>query len=191
MARAVRSGAVESLSGIDVAARTGTPFGGSPTCAVSLPIILHETTIAVLYADDADIPEAARGPAVHESSIGYARLLVGQAVVLLVRHTHELKTLAELRQYALTLLQEAREIYQADVEAGKGAQLTRTRLKENIDCASQLYAYRAAMEGTAAAALFDEQVALEMEAGTPFAQDLNTIIRQMTASDVRLTAEGA
>ncbi|MGH8636278.1 MAG: hypothetical protein ACREUZ_03990, partial [Burkholderiales bacterium] len=152
LTRAVHSGVVQSLAGEDVAIRSGTPFAGTPTCAVALPIVLQGTTLAVVYADDAEMPESARTPAVHESSIGFARLLAGQVVVLLVRHTHELKTLAELSQYATTLLQEAKEMYLADAQAGKNADLLRSRLRENIDCASQLYAYRAAMEGTAAAA---------------------------------------
>jgi hypothetical protein len=78
--------------------------------AVALPIVLQGTTLGVVYADDSDMPDSARGPSVHESSVGFARLLVGQVVVLLVRHTHELKTLAELSQYATTLLQEAKEM---------------------------------------------------------------------------------
>ena len=53
----------------------------------------------------------------------------------------------------------------ADAEAGKPAAQLRGRLKDNLECASQLYTYRAAMEGTAAAALLDEQIAAEM-AGT-------------------------
>ena len=63
----------------------------------------------MIYADDAAMPESARSSAVHESSVGFARLLVGQVVVLLVRHAHELKTLAELSQYATTLLRKPRK----------------------------------------------------------------------------------
>jgi hypothetical protein len=191
LTRAIASGGAETLSGPDVVQRSGLPFGGTPTSAVALPIVLHGTTLAVVYADDSDMPESARGPAVHESSVGFARLLAGQVVVLLVRHTHELKTLAELTQYAATLLQEAREMYQADLEAGKSAELLRTRLKDNIDCASQLYAYRAAMEGTAAAALFDRQIAGEIEATTPFARDLAAVVGEMAATDIQLTAEAS
>jgi chromosome segregation ATPase len=191
LTRAVTSGVVQSLAGDDVAVRSGTPFGGTPTSAVALPIVLQGTTLAVVYADDSDMPESARGPAVHESSVGFARLLAGQVIVLLVRHTHELKTLAELSQYATTLLQEAKEMYLADAQAGKNPDLLRSRLKENIDCASQLYAYRAAMEGTTAAALLDEQIAAEIETSTPFAQDLAIVVRQMQSNDVQLTAEAS
>jgi hypothetical protein len=191
LTRAVNSGVVQSMAGADVAVRSGTPFGGTPISAVALPIVLQGTTLAVVYADDSDMPDSARGPAVHESSVGFARLLVGQVVVLLVRHTHELKTLAELSQYATTLLQEAKEMYLADAQAGKATELLRSRLKANIDCASQLYTYRAAMEGTAAAALLDEQIAAEIETGTPFAKDLAAVVHQMSGSDIRLTAEAS
>jgi hypothetical protein len=191
LTRAIHSGTVQSLIGDDVAIRSGTPFGGTPTAAVVLPIVLQGTTLGVVYADDSDMPESARGPAVQESSVGFARLLVGQVVVLLVRHTHELKTLAELTQYATTLLQEAREMYQADTEAGKATELVRSRLKDNIDCASQLYAYRAAMEGRTAAALFDEQILAEIEGTTPFAHDLAAVVGQMTSSNLQLTAEAS
>jgi predicted nucleic acid-binding Zn-ribbon protein len=191
LTRAVASGAVQSLMGKDVAIRSGTPFGGTPMSAVVLPIVVHGTTLGVVYADDSDVPDSARGPAVHESSVGFARLLVGQVVVLLVRHAHELKALAELRQYAATLLLEAREMYLADAQAGKSTELLRTRLKDNIDCASQLYTYRAAMEGTAAAALLDEQILAAIEEATPFARDLAAVVAQMTSANVQLTAEAS
>jgi hypothetical protein len=191
LTRAVKSGNVESIAGTDLTSRLGTPFGGSPTSAVALPIVLQGTTLAVVYADDADMPESARGPAVHESSVGFARLLVGEASVLLMCHTHELKTLAELRQYANTLLQEAKTMYLADVEAGKPAAQLRGRLKDNLDCASQLYAYRAAMEGTAAAVLLDEQIATEMDGNTPFARDLAAVAADTAASGLAVTAEAS
>ncbi len=191
LTRALQSGAVESLSGPDIASRLGTPFGGSPTSAVALPIVLQGATLAVVYADDADMPEHARGPAVHETSVGFAKLLVGEAAVLLMCHTHELKTLAELRQYATTLLQEAKAMYLADAEAGMPAVQLRGRLKANLDCASQLYTYRAAMEGTAAAALLDEQIAAETAGTTPFSRDLADLVHSMGASDLGITAEAS
>lgn len=191
LTRVMTSQAVESLHGDDVAVRSGTPFGGSPTSAVALPVVLQGTTLAVIYADDAAMPAAARSSAVHESSVGFARLLVGQVVVLLVRHAHELKTLAELSQYATTLLREAKEMHLADTQAGKKPELVRRRLKDNIECASQLYAYRAAMEGTAAAALLDEQILAELQESTPFATDLAAVLGEMTKGDLRVTAEAS
>ena len=189
LTRAVNSGAVESVTGPDIAARLATPFSGAPSSAVALPIMLQGTPIAVVYADDADVPEYARGPAVHESSVGFARLLVGEAGVLLMCHTHELKTLAELRQYAATLLQEAKEMYLADAQAGRPESQLRARLKDNLECASQLYTYRAAMEGTAAAALLDEQIAEAIGDSSQFARDLAEVVRSMAGSDLGITAE--
>lgn len=191
LTRAISSGAVESLSGPDIANRLGTPFGGAPTSAVALPIVLQGTTLAVIYADDVDMPDFARGPGMHESSVGFAKLLVGEASVLLMCHTQELKTLNELRQYATTLLQEAKAMYLADAEAGKPAAQLRGRLKDNLECASQLYAYRAAMEGTAAAALLDEQIAIEMAGSSQFSHDLADVVHSLAGSDLGITAEAS
>ena len=191
LTRAINSGSVESITGSDTARRLGTPFNGTPTSAVALPILLQGTTVAVVYADDADMPDYARGPAVHESSVAFAKLLVGEATLLMMCHTHELKMLAELRQYATTLLQEAKEMYLADAEAGKPAAQLQGRLKDNLECASQLYAYRAAMEGTAAAALLDDQIAAEMSGPSQFARDLADVVRSMAETDLRITAEAS
>jgi predicted nucleic acid-binding Zn-ribbon protein len=191
LTRAINSGTVESITGTDLARRLGTPFNGTPTSAVALPILLQGTTVAVVYADDADMPDYARGPAVHESSVAFAKLLVGEATLLMMCHTHELKVLAELRQYATTLVQEAKEMYLADAEAGKPAAQLKGRLKDNIECASQLYAYRAAMEGTAAASLLDDQIAAEMNGTSSFARDLADVVRSMTEADLGMTAEAS
>ena len=191
LTRAINSGSVESITGSDIARRLGTPFNGTPTSAVALPILLQGTTVSVVYADDADMPDYARGPAVHESSVAFAKLLVGEATLLMMCHTHELKMLAELRQYATTLLQEAKEMYLADAEAGKPTAQLQGRLKDNVECASQLYAYRAAMEGTAAAALLDDQIAAEMNGTTQFARDLALVVRSMAETDLGITAEAS
>lgn len=174
-ARAFRSGTAEHVTGADASA-AGLPSGGAPTLAVTLPIVLHGVPIAIVYADDGDMPESVRGPALHPTSLAFAQLLVGQVVALLVRHTHELKTMAELRDYAGTLLQEARAMYDADVAAGTPVDELRSRLKENLDCASQLYTYRAAMEGTAAAVLLDEQIAEAGAGDSAFARDLRGVM---------------
>ena len=55
--------------------------------------------------------------------------------------------LNELRDYAAMLLQEAQEMYSADSEAEKSDDERRSRLKDTIECARQLYAQRAALEG--------------------------------------------
>ena len=64
-----------------------------------------------------------------------------------MRLSQELKTLNELRDYAAMLLQEAQEMYAADTQADKSADERRSRLKDTIECARQLYAQRASLEG--------------------------------------------
>ena len=85
--------------------------------------------------------------------------------------------LNELRDYAAMLLQEAQEMYGADIQAQKGEDERRSRLKDTIDCARQLYAQRAALEGSAAALLFDDRIAavVETDPDAPFARDLAAI----------------
>ena len=185
LTRVATSGAVETLTGPE-AGDGATPFGGSPTFAVALPLVLQGETLAVAYADDAG------GQAVLsvESGTAYTRLVVRQAVVLLMRMTHELKTLTELRDYATMLLQEAEQMYIADADTGRTAEELRARLTDNIDCARQLYAQRAALEGSAAAALLDEQIAATIDAheSTPFARELAAIVGHL---DLRRAAEAS
>jgi hypothetical protein len=173
VARALRSGTLARATGLE-AGDTGLPPGGPSTLALALPILLHGVAIAVVYADDAGMPGPEAG---HETSVQFAELLVGHAVALLVRYTHELRTLAELREYAATLLAEARTMYQADLESGRSGETLRSRLRESLDCASQLYAYRAAMEGTVAAGLLDEQIAEASVGDSAFAQDLRMVMQ--------------
>ena len=172
---AIRTKRIESLSGEEVPLRSGLPFAGSPTYAIALPVLLHGTPIAVVYADDWGRRADVHGPAVHAATVTFARLLLEHAGVLLLRHTQELKTLAELSEYADTLLDEVRVVHRADIESGKAPEIVRRRLRDNLDYACQLYAYRAAMEGTTAAALLDEQIAGAIREGTPFSRDLAAV----------------
>jgi len=171
--RAASSGSFEQLMGSELADSSRAPFGGTPTVALAMPIAFQGETLAVVYADS-DLPVSDRGPAGHDASIGFARLLVRTAGVLLMRLSQELKMLNELRDYAAMLLQEAQEMYSADLQAAKSDDERRSRLKDTIDCARQLYAQRAALEGSAAATLFDDRIAavLETDRDTPFGHDL-------------------
>ena len=47
------------------------------------------------------------------------------------------------------------------------------------------------MEGTAAAALLDEQILAELQESTPFATDLAAVVGEMTKGDLRVTAEAS
>jgi chromosome segregation ATPase len=173
--RAASSGTYEQLTGDDLDDNSRAPFGGTPVVAIAMPIAFQGETLAVVYADS-DRFTSERGAGL-DASIGFARLLVRTAGVLLMRLSQELKMLSELRDYAAMLLQEAQEMYAADTEAEKSDDERRSRLKDTIECARQLYAQRAALEGSAAATLFDDRIAaaLEADGDTSFARDLAAI----------------
>ncbi len=173
--RAASSGTYEQLTGDDLDDNSRAPFGGTPVVAIAMPIAFQGETLAVVYADS-DRFTSERGAGL-DASIGFARLLVRTAGVLLMRLSQELKMLNELRDYAAMLLQEAQEMYAADTEAEKSDDERRSRLKDTIECARQLYAQRAALEGSAAATLFDDRIAatLEADGDTSFARDLAAI----------------
>ena len=130
--RAASSGSFEQLMGDELEDSSRAPFGGTPTFALAMPIAFQGETLAVVYADS-DQPVSDRGPAGHEASIGFAKLMVRTAGVLLMRLSQELKMLNELRDYAAMLLQEAQEMYGADIQAEKSEDERRSRLKDTID----------------------------------------------------------
>lgn len=187
LTRVVSSGVVETLSGTELTDGRGVPFAGTSAAALALPVVLQDETLAVIYADHEGQPASGNGAAVHESTARFAKLLVRQSVVLLMRMTDELKTLTELRDYAALLLQEAERMHSADADAGKSGDELRSRLKDSLDCARQLYGQRASLEGPAAAALLDEQIAaaLEAHAGTPFARDLGALVGRASGGSRR------
>jgi hypothetical protein len=183
LTRAASSGIVTRLTAGELAG-PGAPFGGSPSAALVLPIVLQDKPLAVVYAEEPD-----SGAGSETSSLGFAKLLVSQTIVLLMRHTLELKTMDELREYAAMLLHEAEEMYTADSEAGRSDKELVARLKGNLECATQLYAHRATLEGPAAATLLEERIATAVSAGTPFARDLAAVVARPEAKRTRREAK--
>src|SRR6185369_142624 len=89
LGRSVTSGRIESMffdSNNDVAA-TGVPFGGSPLCAVALPITVRGTIVAVIYADDSDRLEF--GSTSPQALIKFAELLLMYSLLVFVRIASE------------------------------------------------------------------------------------------------------
>jgi chromosome segregation ATPase len=185
--RAAGSGMVEHLKGHELDDSSRAPFGGSPTSAMALPVAFQGETIAVVYADSDQIEREGQP---FDGSAAFARLMVKATTVLLMRLSQELKTLNELREYAAMLLQEAEEMYTADQQTERSEDERRSRLQDTMDCARQLYAQRAALEGAAAATLLDDRIAalLQGELTTPFARDLAAIAGRSGFGDSRQTA---
>ena len=68
------------------------PFGGSPACAVALPLLSGDTPVAVVYADDSDQLEFGSVPA--ELLVKFAELVWQHAILVLQRASAAQKTLA-------------------------------------------------------------------------------------------------
>ena len=173
MARAASSGVIETHTGSESDERKQAPFGSSTAVALAVPIVVRGDTMAVVYAEEAesgsDVPAAPT--ASHET---FARLLSHHTVAQITRMSDELRSASELRDYAAMLVQEAAQMYGADTEAGRSPDELRTRLKDTIDCARQLFVQRASLDNPAAVSLIDDQIAaaIEGDAGSPFARDL-------------------
>ncbi len=150
VSRAVTRGALQRGDG-DQLADIRSPFGDAPASALATPIVFRGETLAALYAD-------ADG-AITEAQASFALLLVRHATVTMAKLTQELKTVKELREYAAMLLQEAEQMFLADVEGGSPEQDCIRRLQDALDCGRELYAQRAALEGTFAADIFEDQIA--------------------------------
>lgn len=177
LTRAVTSGRTERVSGDALADTSGLPFGGAPTFALAMPIVVDGESIAIVYADDFAEPRLdARGA--DEVKLKFAEALRHHTVALLMRLTSELKAMAELRAYAGSLLSEIEQMYHSDVSAGKEGEELKKRLLANLDYARSIYANRAQFESPAASALLDAQLASMVEAHreSAFGRDLAIVI---------------
>ena len=171
--RAASSGQIESLSGEELK-DSRTPFNGTPTAALAMPLVVAGETLAVVYADDSGAPKRARVARADDLHPRYAEAMRHYAVAVLMRLSNELKTLAELQKYAASLLHEIEQMYAADVEGGLPGDELHRRLAGNLDYARSIYGSRTALESADAAPLIEDELASLIDArkGTPFARDL-------------------
>jgi hypothetical protein len=175
LTQAVNSGCVEGFAAADLADGRA-PFDGSPAFILTLPILIRGEALAVIYADDAGRTQTESSSG--ERSVKFAQLLLSHATPLLTRLSTNLVALTELRQYATMLVNEIEHIYSADAGAGKHADELQSRLRENLQCARQIYAQRVTPEGPFAATLLEEQLALQAQSGTPFGRDVAAVLER-------------
>jgi len=172
LTRAVTSGHTERLSGTAIDT-SGLPFGGSPTFALAMPIVVDAESIAIVYADDfAEPRQESRND--DDVNAKFAEALRQHTVALLMRLTTELKAMAELRAYAGSLLTEIEQMYQSDLSGGKQGEELQRRLHANLDYARSIYSNRAQFESPSAAALLDAQLSAMAETNrdSAFGRDL-------------------
>jgi hypothetical protein len=189
LTRAVTSGHTERLSG-DAIDASGLPFGGSPTFALAMPIIVDAESIALVYADDfAEPRQESRND--EDVNAKFAEALRQHTVALLMRLTTELKAMAELRAYAGSLLSEIEQMYVSDVAAGKQGEELQKRLHANLDYARSIFSNRAQFESPSAGALLDAQVGAmaDTHKDSAFGRDLAIVIQW--SSDASRAAEAS
>jgi hypothetical protein len=179
LTRAITSGAIESFVAGTQTKPCNTPFGGAPSCALALPIVLNGQTLGVIYADDSDKMEFASSVP-PQLLAKFAELLLQHTLLVLLRAGTDQKQVAELKAYATMLLDEMEYGYAADAEAGYSEAECRRRLMEALECSRRIFAGRTAGEGAEAAAIFDEKLAATVEArnGTRFGRDLAGVARE-------------
>ena len=144
-------------------------FGGSPEAALILPVKIHGEPLAVIYADTEGREEGAPAP-----TVDFAELIRRHAAPRLEQLRADLKVIAELRAYAMLLIDEVEYMHAADVSAGKKENEIRQGLDTNVQCAKQMFAQRAGQEGPIAALLLEEQLAAVAadKSTTRFGKDL-------------------
>ena len=174
LARAFASGQLETLlTNPETDSETALPFGGSPGCAIAMPLAVDGKIVALIYADDSDAPEFA-GTAPH-SRLKYAELLRQHARLVLFRISVEHRTVAELREFAAMLVEELAFSHAQDVEAGMSSLECQHRLRNGVELSRGIYGQRAAGAPRDAATFFSEELAAKFEAApadSPFQRDM-------------------
>jgi hypothetical protein len=92
MTRAVNSRETQTFVSGKSQEPCAVPFGGTPACAVALPLISGDASVAVIYADDSDLLEFGSVPA--ELLVKFADLVWQHAVLVLQRMSAAQKMLA-------------------------------------------------------------------------------------------------
>jgi len=175
LTRAAHSGRTEQLTGQELTDSSRALFGGSPSCALAIPIVVHGERLGIVYADDSGQTDG--GADAQELKRRIAEALLLHTCALLMRLTNELRNLAELRTYATSLISEIEQMYVSDGKGGKTGDELQQRLKANLEYACSIYANRVAVECPEAAALLEEHLAsvIDAQPSTPFARDLAVV----------------
>lgn len=142
--------------GADGAELASLPYAGDPTLAIMAPVLVRGERHGVLYADAGGRPMMDEAASDHRQ---LAELLRAHCELRLERLLVESRANTELEAYAQMLLDEIEYGYDADAAAGRSEQERARRMRENLQCARQIYQQRVVHEGPAAVSLLDAVIA--------------------------------
>lgn len=176
LTRSVSTGRLESLvPSLRGEPNESLPFGGTPSCAVAVPVVLDGATVAVVYADDSDhVDFATSAP---HARVKFAELVYQYAMLVLLRISVERKSGDDLRAFAASLVAELEHGYNVEAEAGRNRLECQQRLRQALQTTKQRYAERSVSD-PGAGGLLDEQLtaALITRRETAFGRDLDALI---------------
>ena len=177
LGRALSSGRLEvHVTNARTEGDSTLPFGGTPSCALAIPISIAGMAPAVIYADDSDRPEFATGASWARAK--FAELLQQHALLELVRISVEQKALTEYREYAVMLVNEIEFAHSADADAGRTPLERQQRIRDDLESARRIFAQRTAGDGAAAAEFLERRLveAVETRGESSFASDMAAVL---------------
>ncbi len=178
---AVSSGRVQGLLGPGLTARTRALFGGTPSFALVVPVVIKGEALAVVYADDANGTD---NDAVRpEGRMKLAELLLCQAVPRLPALLRTQQAVGEHAKHARQLLDRIEQAYATEREDGALQSELRMRIERRLAQAREIHA-QAAGRTPEAAAIFDEQLGqlVARHTGSALGRDL-TVVTGRTDGD--------
>ena len=176
LSRAIGSGRLEAyFPSIHGEAGMALPFGGTPSCAMAIPFAIDGTIVAMIYADDSDMPEFAT--AAPQTRAKFAELLQQHAALALVSVRAGEKKAADLRKFAALIIDEIEYAHAVDVKTGRNALERQQTLRHQVEHARRLLAERTGNDA-GAAAVFEEQLVTFVEGrrDSVFGTDLGQVL---------------
>jgi len=176
LSRAMGSGRLEAyFPAIAGDAGIALPFGGTPSCAMAIPFVVEGAMVAMIYADDSDMPEFAT--AAPQTRAKFAELVQQHAALALLGMRSGEKKSADLRRFAALLVDEIEYAHAADVKFGRNALERQQTLRHQVEHARHLHAERTNQDA-GAAAVFEELLTSLVDArrDSVFGTDLGHVL---------------
>jgi hypothetical protein len=137
--------------------------------------VIDDVTVAVIYADDSDMPEFAT--AAPQTRAKFAELLQQHASLGLLGLKAGEKKVGDLRRFAGLLIDQVEFAHATDVKAGRNALERQQTLRHQLEHARRLHAERN-NQNAGAAAVFEEHLAslVDSRRDSVFGTDLGYVL---------------